>query len=409
MRDSEIFSNFVKIAQEQGLISKDSKGKTALAEAGKYDKEEVSNIEALYGVKPDAPKEMEYERNIMEVAHPNSLVIAPSYDKLNGLVENNIERQNILLHIVNKPVNGHLTNHKYAKDDLIKTLVRVGNTMDTKEEITLCSLADHCLNQVAQTTTFKKTAWIPVAVGVAAILGGIYLKNHVRFISDGLQADHQKLMAELDDLLTSNSDWGVGSSYKTQFIATIQDFKGKLQHFGSTFNQIEAIINDIEQLRDAKELMEWAKQPKTYDIQKAIEVFRSSVDFLLPEIQKIIKNFSDEGYKQRQTQDKGWMSSLVDATQVLHGGKGLVADDFDDVRHALETYLVDIQNIRKILVEAGSIQQQVAAEMQSATTKSNEMFGSNTPSEQPATPSKSVSEIDEGADDLSKALLNFGV
>lgn len=408
MRDSEIFSNFVKIAQEQGLISKDSKGKTALAEAGKYDKEEVSNIEALYGVKPDAPKEMEYERNIMEVAHPNSLVIAPSYDKLNGLVENNIERQNILLHIVNKPVNGHLTNHKYAKDDLIKTLVRVGNTMDTKEEITLCSLADHCLNQVAQATTFKKTAWIPVAVGAAAIIGGIWLKNHVRFISDGLQADHQKLMEEIDHLLTSNSDWGVGYTYKAQFTTMLQDFKGKLQHFAQIFGQIEAIINDIEKPRDAKELMEWAKQPKTGEIQKAIKTFRASADFLLPEIQKIIKNFSDEGYKQRQTQDKGWVSSLVDATQVLHGGKGLVSDDFDDVRHALETYLVDIQNVRKILVEAGSIQQQVAAEMQSATTKSNEMFGSNTPSEQPATPSKSVSEIDEGADDLSKALLNFG-
>ena len=88
---------FVKVAQEKGIVSSKD----------------------LYEVKPKASDDMTYKNNIMEIAHPNSLVIAPAYDKINGLVENNIERQNILLNIVNKETNGLLTQHKYASNNLI--------------------------------------------------------------------------------------------------------------------------------------------------------------------------------------------------------------------------------------------------------------------------------------------------
>src|SRR5574338_926186 len=113
MSKSEIFDSFVKIAEEQGLTSKDSKKK--LEETGRAGSDDISTIEALYGVKPDTAKGADYKKNIMEVAHPNSVVISPSYDKLNGLVENNIERQNILLHIVNKTPDGISTQRKYAQ------------------------------------------------------------------------------------------------------------------------------------------------------------------------------------------------------------------------------------------------------------------------------------------------------
>jgi hypothetical protein len=405
MKRSEIFESFVKIAQEKGLVSNDSsEAKKKLEQTGRAGSDDISTIEALYGVKPDTAKGMDYKNNIMEAAHPNSIVVSPSYDKLHGLVENEIERQNINLHIVNKPVNGLSTQHKYAEKELILSLVRIGNDLDNRGNEKLRTLADTCLTQIAP---IKKEAWIiPVAVGAAIILGGIYLKNHMRFISDGLEKDHAKLIAEIDDILSSNADWGVGYQYKQEFTTLMQDFKTKLDSFYKTFKQIEPIIADIEKPRDAKELAERAKQGDIGAIQKAIEAFRKSAEFILPEIQKIIKNFASEAYKQRQVADKGFMSSLIDATQVLHGGKGLVADDFDDVRHALETYLVDIQNVNKVLADVGSFQNQVKSELEQASSKSNEMFGSK-PSDGSTTPSQTTQDLDNKADTLSKGLDAF--
>lgn len=50
-----------------------------------------------YNVKPES---QEYENNIMEQAHPNQCILTKSYDPLNSLIENDIERQNITLNIL---------------------------------------------------------------------------------------------------------------------------------------------------------------------------------------------------------------------------------------------------------------------------------------------------------------------
>lgn len=378
MKKSEIFDNFVKIAQEKGMISNDSsEAKKKIEQTGRAGSDDISTIEALYGVKTDPAKGMDYKNNIMEVAHPNSVVVSPSYDKLNGLVESNIERQNILLNIVNKPVNGHSTQHKYAETQLLLTLVRIGDELDKRNENELRALSDVCLEQTSK-KNFTKTAQDPVTLtiaGIAAILGGVYLKNHMRFISDGLEADHAKLMGEIDDILNSNSDWGVGYQYKQEFTQTIQQFKVKLEAFYKVYQTVVLVINDIEKPRDKAELVARAKQPDTQEVQKAITAFRTAADNLIPEIQGIINNFNNEGYKQRQVQEKGFLSNLIDKTQILHGGKGLVADDFDDVKHALETYLVDMGNLHKTLGDVGSVQQKITRDLQAASAKSSELFG----------------------------------
>ena len=112
MRKSEIFESFVKIAQEQGLLSEaehaEHTEKDFPETNPRHDSLSIEQIGKLYGVKPDAPEDMEYKRNIIEDAHPNSVVTAPSYDKLNGLVENENEGQNIRLRIVMKDPDGHL-------------------------------------------------------------------------------------------------------------------------------------------------------------------------------------------------------------------------------------------------------------------------------------------------------------
>lgn len=158
---SEIFEAFTKLAEEKGLFKtaaeeKKSKKDKESPELKKYKSEvyarvssdDISTIEALYGVKPESIKGMEYEHNIAEVAHPNAVVVAPSYDKINALVENINERQKIIINkiFVSKAPSG--TSDMFLKDaekELAMQLIRIGNDMDNADQEEIRILADECL------------------------------------------------------------------------------------------------------------------------------------------------------------------------------------------------------------------------------------------------------------------------
>jgi hypothetical protein len=406
MSRSEIFDSFVKIAQEKGMISNDSSAaKKKLEQTGRADSLDISAIEALYGVKPDSPKSMDYKSNIMEAAHPNSVVVSPSYDKLNGLVENNIERQNIILHIMQKTPDGLLTQRKYAEQELIMSLVRIANDLDNHDQEELRSLADTCLLQASQKKKLTKTAQDPITLSIIAIaltLGAIYAKNHLAFHSDGFKLDFQKLIAEIDDLLEANTSTqtslGAGYEYTPAFLKTVADLKSKVTAFAGTVGKVMPLLEKLQQPRDGKELKELAEKPETQEILAAYKTFRSEYENLLPYIEQVQQNFSNEGYKTQAISHKGWMSSLVDATEILHGGKGLVADDFDDVRHALETFMKDAVDIAKSLSSADSLEKAAKERLQQANAKAQSELGSGQPS--PA------QKVDEHAKD-NKSLSDY--
>jgi hypothetical protein len=415
MSNSEIFDSFIKIAQEKGMISEDApeKAKKKLEKDHRADSLDISAIEALYGVKPDRPKDMDYKRNIIEDAHPNSVVISPSYDKLNGLVENDQERQDIILHILEKTPNGHLTHHKYAEKELILSLVRLGNALDLQKQDELRALADTCLDQVAH-KDLKKEAWVlPVVIGVAAALGALYVQQHMSFINEGFQKNHEKLIGEIDDLVNSNSDWGVGYQYTGDFRSMVTDFRAKLMSFYMLYQKIMPIIKDLEKPRTAQELLELAQKPETDTVIKAYRAFRAAADNMLPYITTIEKDFSSESYKARQVEDKGWMTSLVDKMQVFHGGKGLVADDFDDVVRAIAPYKKSIAEMMDVLKRAESLEKSAKDQIQQASFQSQKDFGSDigTPGTSSSKPSATFvsapgksDEFDLGVGSLEKDL-----
>jgi hypothetical protein len=355
MRRSEIFESFVKIAEEKGLVSKATPetNKEYLEKHHRADSLSIDDIAKLYKKKPDAPKEMQYERNIVEIAHPNPLVLTPSYDKLNSLIENVNERQDILLHIVNKTNNGQITQHKYAKN-LILSLVRVGNEMDNRGESDLVALSDTCLLQ-ATAAPLKKKAQLQVMVPlIAALVGGFYAKQHLRFHSDGFTRDYEKAIAELDDLINSNSNWGVGYDYTPQFIEKLNEIKNKLNDLNTAVQAVLPELDKLEEPHTGPELAQLAKQPSAHEALHALQEFKKVVADAYPYLYIVVRDFSNPGYKQRQIQNKGWMTGVVDSAEVLHGGKGLVADDFDDVAHALQTLFYDVANIEKSLQGADS-------------------------------------------------------
>lgn len=391
MSRSEIFESFVKIAQEKGLIS-DEKPTNERVEAEhtekdfhetnpRHDSLSIEQISKLYNTKPATPKEMEYKRNISELAHPDLAVLFQAHDKLNGLVESENQGQDIRIHISLKEPDGHLINRKYAQDALIKNLVRVANDLDNRDQEELRKLADACLSQAS--STFRKVAFPFVIVGIAAAVGVLYAKQHLRFHSDGFMADYQKAVAEIDDLLQSNTtiqtSVGAGYEYTPAFLQTVQKLKDELAKLAAGMQKLLPILDKIETPHTGEELKQLAAQPVTQEAHQALVEFMQTMEEVYPFINKTITDFANEGYKQRAVSQKGWMSSLLDATEVLHGGGGLVADDFDDVKHALQTVKVDVDNIVKGLQGAESEQQSAQQQLQAVQTEETGLFQSTRP------------------------------
>jgi hypothetical protein len=158
MNHSDVFENLVKIAKQEGLMGFDKEPKEWPEHTEKdfhetnvrMDSLSIEQIAKLYDNKPNAPKDMEYKRNIMELAHPKPLVLCPAYDNLNGLVENENEGQDIRIHISLRPPDGQLTQHKYAEQQFLLSLIRVGNKLDSQNKEKLRVLADTCLMQTTK-------------------------------------------------------------------------------------------------------------------------------------------------------------------------------------------------------------------------------------------------------------------
>lgn len=147
MSKSDIFDKYAEIAVQSGIVKmakEDGKKST------RSDYVPSKNIAALYGVKPNEKQTIEYERNIAEYAHPNSVVISPAHNKINGLVENINERQDIIINIINDPANGHLNQRKYAESELLGSLIRVANDMDNRDMDEIRALADSCIDQLSK-------------------------------------------------------------------------------------------------------------------------------------------------------------------------------------------------------------------------------------------------------------------
>jgi hypothetical protein len=400
MKKNEIFNNFIKIAEEKGLISHAKTSKQILEETGRADSRTMEEVTKLYDLKLDAPKDMQYDNNISELAHPGSLVIAPSYDKLNGLVETNQERQNIIRHILNKTPSGQIFQQKYAQQ-LILSLVKAANDLDNRNESELRSLADACLLQVSGKSIVKEGIGpLAIILPIAATLGAIYAKNHLPFISDGFKADNEKLMKELDDLLNSNTDFGVGNQYSPEFLSMVSDLKARLEQFASLEESIEPILSELEAPKTADELKGMATKQETQAVVSAYNNLHTAAINLSPYLEKVMQEFGSDFYKKRQVVDKGIFSDLIDKVPGLHGGYGLVADDFDDVKHALQTYMKDVQDILKVLDGAKTVENNAKNSLQ-------ESMVSNTDAEAPATATKpATNDAGEKApwDDLESEL-----
>lgn len=350
MRRSEIFENFVKVAQENGLVSSDDSFRK-LENNPRADSLSADDIKKLYNITPNTLKEMSYKSNIMEIAHKEPVVVSSAYDKLNGLVENNIERSNIMQRIVHKPTNGLLTNTKYAQKELLLSLVRIANDLDNNNNVKLQVLADSCLKQASYNPNkpVVKTAggWL-IATGVAALVGAVYVQQHTADADKGFRRNHENLVEKIDDLISDNSDWGWGYDVRDDFKDELENFKDKLNSFYDLYDNVFPEIQALRTPRTTKEYIEYYKDPSAKKAsQSYLKIAAEFADFK-PYLETMVQNLSSEGFKSEQKEDEGVLTTVTDSLG-LHGGKGLFQDKFDTIKTAVQTYMKSVQDQVNIL------------------------------------------------------------
>lgn len=371
--ESEVFENYLKII------------KAKKEEQDPYKPKSVGNVKDItklyYGNNNDF---LEYEKCIMEVAHPNKVIITPAYDPINALVENNIERQKIMLNIVRKQPTGNSTYQKYAedKDELLLSLIKTANELDCQDKDNLRKIADHCMLDLKKKDNITKTALGPWAIGVivggvAGLIGLLYAQQHLAKSSQGLEINYKSLISELDDLIeetTFTNGSGVtmglkGVEYLDSFVQSAKDLKDRVNKVYKECKKVEKIINYLDKPRSASEAIEMAKQEEAKNIPLVYQMFEKIYEEHNSYFEDVVKKFSNEEFKLRQIKDKGLLDKLFSQTGMV-GGKGLLSDDFDDVRRSLQAFQKSFSDFLLVLKAASDMKDKAAKDIQSATPSS---------------------------------------
>ncbi len=191
----DIFDSYAKLMEESGALDKPLE-KTAEEKPLRHDSLDISDFQMLYGVKPNGKD----EEGMIEQAHPTSVYIAPAYDKMNGLVENQTERQAIMMDIALKPNDGKLIQERYIKanTELVNELTRVAFLLDKNGETELMKIADEC------TEILYKKAFLPLLLGVVGTIGGVAALWQI-FVRDtspsiSVSEDARRFLVEVKDV-----------------------------------------------------------------------------------------------------------------------------------------------------------------------------------------------------------------
>lgn len=397
MRKSEIFDSFVKIAQEKGLVSSDHKAEHTEKDFSetnpRFDSLTIEQISKLYNTKPERPKDMDYERNIIEDAHPDSIVISPSYDKLNGLVENENEGQNIRLRIVMKTPDGHLVNRKYANKNLVLSLVRVGNELDRRDSEELRKLADVCLEQLAQ-KKIEKTAFVTaIVIGVAALIGAIYAYEHITS-QEGLTIDYQKLTDKIIELQRETVSYGTGYEFSDEFKNFLADLlnKEKIVNDAVTAFQNAMAKSSLPKTQEdlvksnGQTIIEVSKSSEGQEIQRAYEQLKKITDNMTPYLTKVHQNLNNPAFRERAIKDRGAITGLIDKLKIIHNPQAdaaLFNNLFGKLNDLVNNYEQDVLKIQQSMNE-GKKEEQKFSNM-AATDSGKQQSGSDS-APSPSTP-----------------------
>lgn len=257
MYNDSVFEEYVKIAKEKGLIS--------IAE------EHSDKRKDFYDLKIGDSND-----ELIDKAHPKSVVILPAYNDVNGLIENIKQRHSIMEDIVNRKPAGNFKEYFYEKSakanvDLLNETIKIGYQLDLSGEDDLAIFADQCSNNLV------KKAWVGVAaliVGAVSALGYLaYLSNNPS--SQGIRSDIQRALSEIEKIREDDSKI---ASNLTSLKSNLEILLKKAQSF---FSYNDELMNSLLTISGS------SKE------QKRQAVVENAKKFIGQRESEIVKNFQD--------------------------------------------------------------------------------------------------------------------
>lgn len=331
LKESEIFEEYVKAAEAKGLVKESDYADSRIGS------DTIDIIEMLYGVKPEGEKKSDSQYSpILDKAHPETTVVGPAYDRLNGIVEDLKQRQSLMAGIARKTPDGALTQRRYiaASQDLLDTLVRVGFTLDNEDHDELTRFADNCADRLIK----EAQGWI---VGsIAAVLGLVALINHTDNSRQNVVQNSQQVLDQLKDL--SNNP----------LAPSIEQAVSNLQTMAQNIQPIEANIATIQGLIDASQVHgDDLQQMSNYHL--ALEKMAAKI----PQWQQELSSTANQS-----EQSSDFWEKVKDVAHFF------VGSDTDDVVHALgglnKAISFAINEINMYMKQAAKIDKPVASYIQ---------------------------------------------
>lgn len=354
MNKSEIFEEYIKI-MNNGLSKT---AQRANVEPKKKD------IEKLYRNEEDVIK---YNKNLMQEAHPKKVIFGPAYDPINALVENNIERHNIMTAIVNKNPTGQLDHKKYAEQQLKLSLIKIANELDFKDS-RLRPLADTCIDQ------FNKQAAHPavwIVGGLASLIGIIYAQQHFPNAQQPLDLNYRELIQSIDEIKESDSNFiGFGEEYTDNFKQTLDELKHRTDTVYQKCSEISKVIARFDKPRTPEEAIEFAKSDEVKKLEPMINHFISIRTKMVPYYESASKKFKDKEFQLRQIKEKGALTQLMDKVPGMHGGWGLFTNKLDALSQRIEAFSKSIKGYADAIDGALKQKDKAEADLQQASTNS---------------------------------------
>lgn len=367
------------------------------------DSDGIEAIENLYNLDTSGDA---YDVNIVEVAHPNAVIIHPSYDKVNGLFENINERSTVMQNLaLDMPTGSVLARTKYASKELTLELVKIANEMESHNKEDLFTLADKCLMSVStiddrltKKAGFKKESLGPLilgvglstwALGAAAVLGGVWLYSHLDDADNGFIANCDNAIKQLQDLqenswYESDIDESVQKSCE-ELVLNLSQMKDQAAIFATWSNKFEAPRN-LEETKIELEKLKKDKAVGAKDAPKAgIDMFKALVQKTYPMVNTAIRNFSNEAYQKDHT-NNSWLGNAAGRVgDWLHGRWGLIANDFQSALNALMPLKKSMEDTMKRVFSVDQMIEKYESDIIKA-----EGLGKETPSTPGASPSSSA-------------------
>jgi len=301
--------------EDQGLLKNAQRSSEAKARPQGIDPEA---IQMLYHVKPNGKD----EKSIVEQAHPDPAYVAPAYDRMNGLVENVQERQNMMIEIMEDPQHGKLTQHRYVKanNELLQELIRVATYMDNKNQEDLMKLADSCAQGLINPeSNFIKSAWVVPAIKIGLTLLSVsgLINNFGGMIDRGVVLNAERAIEELSELTDNLPQYSGVINELIDDIQKISDLNQEISDMGvSLFDE------------SAKEKAKEGKKKLVDYIKMSREFSSKSRRFV-----SVLENTKADVYEKWVTENLG------DPGEILTGlWRGVAGTDAGDVINILETF-----------------------------------------------------------------------